>query len=62
LRQLFDCSGGEFGMWDSFKQSSSSVDIERDNRSTPWTVSRAIQAANLHALFAAINLHDAIAG
>jgi len=36
-----------------FKQSSSSVDIERGNRSTPWILSRAIQAANLHVVFAA---------
>jgi hypothetical protein len=40
-------------MWDRFKQSSSSVDIEHGNRSTPWTLSRAIQAANLHVAFAA---------
>jgi hypothetical protein len=45
-----------------FKQSSSLVDLERGNRSTPWTLSRAIEATHLHVVFAASQLHKAIAG
>jgi hypothetical protein len=58
-RQLFDCANFLIAMAASlecrtgFKQSSSSENLERGNRSTPWILSRAIQAANLHVVFAA---------
>jgi hypothetical protein len=64
----FDCANFLIAMAASlqcgtgFKQSSSLVDLERGNRSTPWTLSRAIEATHLHVVFAASQLHKAIAG